>query len=440
MSAMPRALAAGAVLAVLSGSALSSRIRLPKANADSSDFKLRMDNFNNVQYSAPLSVGSQTMPVIYDTGSFEILVLSTMCHTCSRDHDFYDSKKSATFLTAEGVTAEHLFGSGPVLSEKGYERVRVGRAESPFMVQKMPFWQVIDHGIEVWNQNAHFSGIVGLGHPSRIPEGFSAEPESDETLLSKMGVQQFAICLQRSGRPAAAPGWLMLGPSVGGLAAESSAFRTVPVVGKVHWGVQLTSVRLEGGGPTMPVGADPCSPSCGAIVDSGTSLIAVPPSARGLVDHLSHMIRRDCSNLHSLPSLRMKIGGHDIELPPAAYVMQGYGGCKPGFMSIDKQSQLGPVWILGMPFLRYYFSIFDRASLSIHIAESTPGCHVPAADMTLRGSLPNSTTLVNATSGQGAAVGRSRAFAAADFLPTPVDLNATRIPGWATEGYRSIDL
>jgi hypothetical protein len=427
------------VLAVFSEPALSSRLRLLKANEDSSDFKLRMDNFNNVQYSAPLSVGSQTMPVIYDTGSFEILVLSTMCKTCSRDHDFYDSRKSATFLTAEGVTAEHLFGSGPVLIEKGYEMVRVGRTESPYVVQKMPFWQVIDHGIAVWNQNAHFSGIVGLGHPSRIPEGFSAEPVSDETLLSKMGVQQFAICLQRSAR-AVAPGWLMMGPSIGSLASESSAFRTVPVIGKVHWGVQLTKVRLEGGGPTMPVQGDPCIPSCGAIIDSGTSLIAVPPSAVGLTDHLSHMIRRDCSNLHMLPSLRMNIGGHDIELPPAAYVMKGYGGCKPGFMGIDKQSQFGPVWILGMPFLRYYFSIFDRASLSIHIAESTPACHMPAANMTLRGSVPNPATLVNTTSGQGSGVGRSRAFAADDFQPTPVDLNATRIPGWAKEGYRSIDL
>lgn len=34
--------------------------------------------------------------------------------------------------------------------------------------------------------------------------------------------------------------------------------------------------------------------------------------------------------------------------------------CMPAFMQIDMMSQLGPVWIMGMPFFRYYHTTFDR--------------------------------------------------------------------------------
>jgi hypothetical protein len=376
------------------------------------------------------------MPVIYDTGSFEILVLSTKCQSCSGDHTFYNNKKSATFVSADGATAEHLFGSGPVLSEKGFEKIRIGRQQSPYLVNKMPFWQVVDHGIAVWNQNAHFSGIVGLGHPDRIPEGFSPARSPDETLLNKLGVGKFAICLQRNGPPAVSPGWLMMGPSIDNLAGESSKFKSAEVVGKVHWGVKIQKVEL-GWAPGVRV-PDPCKPSCGAIVDSGTSLLAVPPAARVMVNRLRHMIRYDCSNLNELPTLKMEVGGHPVELPPQAYVVQGYGGCEPGFMHIDKQSQFGPVWILGMPFLRYYFAIFDRMNLKIHIAESTPACHMPTADMILAPAshiaAVNATALANSSNLRAGTKQGSRMFSSADYQPTTVDMNATRLPGWATEG------
>merc|ERR1719149_368370 len=64
---------------------------------NSGDFYLKLSNFNNVQYSAPLSIGGQTLPVIYDTGSFEILVLSKLCPTCEARHSVYDNTLSSSF-------------------------------------------------------------------------------------------------------------------------------------------------------------------------------------------------------------------------------------------------------------------------------------------------------------------------------------------------------
>merc|ERR1719321_923585 len=48
--------------------------------------------------------------------------------------------------------------------------------------------------------------------------------------------------------------------------------------------------------------------------------------------------------------------------------------CVPAFMTINKNSAYGPVWILGMPFLRYYYTIFDRTNKKVHISEASESC------------------------------------------------------------------
>jgi len=409
------------------------------AGKNNVDYKMRLTNHNSVQYSADLVLGHQTLPVIYDTGSFEIIVLSTLCKTC-RSSSIYDSKQSSSFMNAGGVTAEHLFGSGPVVSEKGFETVSLGNTGSPYVATSMPFWQVISHEIAVWNSGAHFSGIVGLGFPDHVPKGFSAENADTITMLAAMGINTFALCLER-GRPSA-PGWLSTGPSVE-KEMNTSPFHRLSVVGKVHWGVRMSSFYANGIGTF-----NPCNPSCGAIIDSGTSLIAVPPSAQPLVSMLTSMIKLDCSNLAQLPVLEFQLDGKLIRLPPAAYVMQVRQRtwdnstiwrtvkkntrpnmvykCQAAFMNIDKESSHGPVWILGMPFLRYYYTVFDRAAKTIHVASATPRCEVS-------NSMPSFFNSTHLEGARGSATVGS--FESPDYQPTEVDLNEARVPEWAiTQG------
>jgi hypothetical protein len=313
----------------------------------------------------------------------------------------------------------------------------------------MPFWEVIDHDIEVWNENAHFSGIVGLCHPASVPASFSTNSghqQPDSTLVESASIDAFSFCLQRYGQNAT--GFFTMGPSMSSL-GYSAGFSSMPVVGQVHWGVQLTSVSVPG----INV-ANPCSPSCGAIIDSGTSLIAAPPSASGLINALKSMIKADCSNIDSLPILHLTVGGVPIELPPRAYVIKAsmlglripldpagvwdfvWNGpdvtsvdqCTVAFMTIEKDTQFGPAWILGMPFMRYYYTIFERSTKKIHVARASPYCQVPYNG-------PH--VLVNTSKMEG--VGSHVAVStdtdletAVDFVPTWVDLKAARLPRWAT--------
>eukprot|EP00929_Paragymnodinium_shiwhaense_P047351 TRINITY_DN2401_c0_g1_i1.p1 TRINITY_DN2401_c0_g1~~TRINITY_DN2401_c0_g1_i1.p1 ORF type:complete len:474 (-),score=87.42 TRINITY_DN2401_c0_g1_i1:385-1737(-) len=436
--------------ALLVGTVSALRLR---STASNQGVEVVLENHNNVQYSAAFTVGGQTLPVIYDTGSFEIIVLSTLCDVCAQQHVVYDNRKSTSYSNAGGVTAEHLFGSGPVRSQKAFDTVQLG---GPLFAQHMPFWQVVSHSIAVWDGSAKFSGIVGLGHRNSVPAGFGPSDSDDKTLLAQLGVQRFAVCLQRTG--AAAPGKITFWPGAG---VVPPGFTGLPVHGQAHWGVQMTSLRFHG--VQMQ---DPCVPSCGAIVDSGTSLIAAPPSAKGLIDSISRLIARDCSNLNSLPVLELELGGVQIRLPPKAYVMQVikeaprnsswhrvlFGGsrtseCSPGFMTISKSSSLGPVWVLGMPFLRYYHTVFDRTEKKLYIAPSQPSCNMLA---TSGFATPISTAAQNATqlASAGGAVSSAKVvaatFSAADFEATQMDLTGLRAPSFAQDiedaGEKWIDL
>jgi len=416
------------------------------------DYRLELSNFNNVQYSGVFSLGGQSLPVVYDTGSFEILVLSTLCTSCAQGLAKYDSSRSTTFVSAGGLQAEHVFGSGPVNSQKGFESVWIGDANSPYSVSNMPFWEITDHDIEVWDENAHFSGIVGLCHPNTVPMAFApnaAHQQPDTTLLQSAYIDAFSFCLQRYGQNSS--GFFNMGPSMKTLPYHTAGFTSMDVVGKVHWGVLMTSVSVPG--LNVP---NPCSPSCGAIIDSGTSLIAAPPSAHALIEGLKDMIKPDCSNVDSWPIFHLTVGGVPIELPPRAYVIKAsmlglripldpkgvwdfiWNGpattivdqCTVAFMTIEKNSQFGPVWILGMPFMRYYYTVFERSTKKIHVAKTGPYCQVPYNGPHV---LANTTGMQGVGSHVAVNTGSDAQYTKSDFMPTWVDLKAARIPGWATK-------
>eukprot|EP00397_Hematodinium_sp_SG-2012_P049441 GEMP01057019.1.p1 GENE.GEMP01057019.1~~GEMP01057019.1.p1 ORF type:complete len:417 (+),score=73.96 GEMP01057019.1:34-1284(+) len=354
-------------------SAFSTRLHVANKPANEVQYKQELENFQNSQYYGNLTVGGQRIKGIFDTGSFELLVLSSRCKTCRRHP--YDFHLSTTYVK-NGTMAKHVFGSGPVVSMQAYEKVQVGLMET----DKQVFWEIVDHHIQVL-EFAKFSAIVGIGH--------SYPPTNTEnTLLMNYDVEEFSVCLENKD---AAPGWLLWGPTMT-TAKRDDIMVSVEVVGKMHWGVKMKDVMI--GDKKILCGDG----HCGAIVDSGTSLIAAPAShleaieASGLLDD----IKEDCSNLDSLPVLHFTLGEHEFHLPPKAYVMQIKGAvleadsvwdvlffkpklkkvnmCMPAFMQLEKISDYGPVWILGMPFLRYYYTTFNRHTMNLYFARASRTC------------------------------------------------------------------
>merc|ERR1719359_585085 len=105
----PLARAGAIILLGLGGPALGARLRLGRGRGGGKDYKLQMVNFQNVQYFGDFTIGGQALPVIYDTGSFEIIVLSTMCKKCEKGPTMYDPGRSRSFKD-ERLVAQHVFG------------------------------------------------------------------------------------------------------------------------------------------------------------------------------------------------------------------------------------------------------------------------------------------------------------------------------------------
>jgi hypothetical protein len=353
-----------------------------QSNLVGEPYDQKLENFRNTQYMGHFTIGGQDIQGIFDTGSFELLVRSTKCGACKHPTPPYDAKKSPTF-EKNGSVVQHVFGSGPCISESGYDTVQVG----PLSAKRQHLWEITQHQIPVLDQ-AKFAAIVGIG-PHFAPGN------SEKTLLMNYGVEEFSICLERA---SGAPGHLTWGPQSSDLKAKMAS---VPVAGKLHWAAKMTEIGFH---KEAPKGAsllasktvNPCANGCAAIVDSGTSLIAAPTSALMELSNQVGAINEDCSNLHELPILKFKMGDKDFELPPHAYVMRINGAvmqanniwdvlffkpqikkvnmCIPAFMQIDMNSQMGPVWILGMPFFRYYHTSFDRTNKEMHFATADENC------------------------------------------------------------------
>jgi len=142
---------------------------------------------------------------------------------------------------------------------------------------------------------------------------------------------------------------------------------------------------------------------CVGLVDSGTSLLALPLAVVSEMDPLLNAIDLNCANVEKLPTLYFKLSGRWTAIPPNVYVSRvsrsdlvkaasptGFAtgmkhvasrrvdeihklltttlsasdshACVANMMQEETTTTHGPLFILGMPFLRAQAAIFDRAS------------------------------------------------------------------------------
>jgi len=199
-------------------------------------------------------------------------------------------------------------------------------------------------------------------------------------LLRDFGVSEFSLCM---GHRTGTPGYLIWNDN--STARHPTAFRDVKLTQSTHWLAQLENVRV--GNYSIN-----CSQGCGAIVDSGTSLLAAPVEVLKEMENIVDNLDTSCSNLHELPDLRFTLGGVELSLPPSSYVGTVYGdvpanissnfrrkannSCQATLMTVSTSSPLGATWILGLPFFRKYYCSFrqqgpDRsASLKVAMADN----------------------------------------------------------------------
>jgi len=387
-----------------------------------------MRNAYNTQYSATISIGSkdQSLQIIPDTGSFELVLPSTLCNTTScMVHERYDPYASSSFEPKPIDTANKVglnYGQGGVVAVLGYDDVTIDTLTANHQMMNLMYDETI-RGFE----GAMFDGIMGMGK-NQDADGSSGGLFGDNSpaLLTNMGQGAVGVCL---GQGDGDDGRLDLAEDRTKLPSIYTAHEKVLTsIGQYHWGLRLsglgvknssTSIWLDGdagyGCDDDRIAAGECktgdacesAPNCAAVIDSGTSLMLLADDAYWALlnqidafapDKLDELYgTTDCSGASALPSVMLKLGEEEqeLEIKPEVYMavmpiplgidMKEWRTTKkgsdvqaakaPSGFVIDRCVDLfstmegrittennGLMYILGMPLFRQFAVAFDRES------------------------------------------------------------------------------
>ncbi|MBN3292484.1 PEPA protein, partial [Polypterus senegalus] len=323
-------------------------------------FNEPMANIMDIEYVAVITLGTppQSFKVLLDTGSSNLWVPSIYCSSqaCS-NHQKFNPSLSSTY-SALNTALQVAYGTGSMTGFLAYDTLTISGVADP---NQMFGLSETEPGTFLYY--SPFDGILGLAYPSISASG--ATPVFDNMMNQGLVTEDvFAFYLSRGGTSG----------SVVTFGGYETAYYTgqvnwIPVTVQGYWQIAMENVMING-----QVVA--CSQGCGAIVDSGTSLIAGPPSEISYIQQLigAQLYNNDyyitCGNIPNMPDVTFTLNGIQYTLPASAYVRQMNGYCTSGFQGMNLPSANGGLWILGDVFIREYYAIFDRGNNMVGLASA----------------------------------------------------------------------
>jgi len=210
-----------------------------------------------------------------------------------------------------------------------------------------------------------FDGILGLGYDTisvnKIPPPFYNMVEQgllDEPL--------FAFYLGSTENDAEGSEATFGGVNT---AHYTGKITEIPLRRKAYWEVDLDSISF--GDSTAELD------NTGVILDTGTSLIALPTTLAELLNKemgakkgYNGQYTVDCAKRDELPDLTFKLSGYDFSITPYDYILEVQGSCISTFMGMDFPEPVGPLAILGDAFLRKWYSVYDLGKGTVGLAKA----------------------------------------------------------------------
>mmetsp|Transcript_52208 Transcript_52208/g.121878 ORF Transcript_52208/g.121878 Transcript_52208/m.121878 type:complete len:441 (-) Transcript_52208:120-1442(-) len=327
----------------------------------------RTDSFSRVvhktAYYGNIHIGqpAQTITVVFDTGSGNLMVPSTLCTdgACMR-HKRFDPSRSSTVVNMQSDGREAgsneqrdqltvTFGTGEITGVFLKDDVCIGT-----LCANMEFIGA-SHETEEPFGSFNFDGVLGLAL-SGMTQGPNFSIMNRMEQVGNLRKAIFAVFLSDSDDEDSEItfGDLKEDRMVGDMF-------WVPVSRHTgYWQVQMEDIAFDNKRQSL------CS-DCQVAVDTGTSMLAGPSRViEALTDRLQ--VASDCSNYESLPDLGFIVAGHVMNLKPAEYVDSSGGACSLSLMSLDVPPPNGPLFIFGDPFLRKFYSAYDRHNKKVGFA------------------------------------------------------------------------
>jgi len=342
---------------------VETALRMVRAGALNDLPIIPQKNFWDSEYYGPITIGTppQNFTVIFDTGSATLWVPSIHCNDFKKspgcqNHARYDAVKSSTYVSVN-KTYILPYGSGTVIGYTSSDVANLGGID----IKGQVFGETTVEPGDIWTQSP-FDGLCGMAYPQlALPAGVL--PPFDQIMKQKL-VSKNVFSFYLSSH--------QLNSSVLVLGGVDQQYYTgeftyhpqnllQPLLG--YWLITGDDIKVAG----QSVGV--CK-SCALVVDTGTSILTGPTSAIGPLINAIGNVSADCSNVKSLPTITFTIGGKDYTLEPDFYVLYGPDDsgkitCQLGLQGLDPGL---PLWILGDPFLRKYYTAFDRDTNTVGFA------------------------------------------------------------------------
>jgi len=322
--------------------------------------KVVIQQMEDAQYYGPLTVGTaaQTFQVIFDTGSANLWIPAANCTNCGF-HPTFKADQSSTYQ-ADGRPFYIQYGSGPVSGYVGKDVVNIGGITAT----GVNFAEITDaSGLGLAYSIGKFDGIQGMAFQTISVDNLT--PTFFEMInQGALDAPVFAFYLETTGEN----GELSLGQM--DPAHYTGPVQVVPLSSETYFEVQLDDLSINGQKVTSVNKA---------ILDTGTSLLAGPTAdVKALMTQLGatpfplnpNEYTIDCTAVPKLPTLEIAIGGSGAKfsLNGTQYTLNVEGMCLMAFTGIDVPAPMGPLWILGDPFLRAYYAAFDVVNKQVSLA------------------------------------------------------------------------
>ncbi|KAB5542406.1 vacuolar protease A precursor [Coniochaeta sp. 2T2.1] len=319
-----------------------------------------ISNFMNAQYFAEVDIGTpaQTFKVVLDTGSSNLWVPSTECGSIACYlHQKYDSSASSTYKK-NGTAFDIRYGSGSVSGYISQDILKIG----DLLIKNQDFGEATSEpGLAF--AFGRFDGILGLGF-DRISVNGVVPPFYNMVNQKLIDEPVFAFYLSDTESDDSEA-------TFGGINKDrfEGKITTIPLRRKAYWEVDLDSVSY--GDATAEL------ENTGVILDTGTSLIALPSQLAEMINAemgakkgYNGQYSIDCSKRDSLPDVTFGLSGYNFTIGPYDYILEVSGSCISSFFGMDFPEPVGPLAILGDSFLRRWYSIYDLGEGTVGLAKA----------------------------------------------------------------------
>ncbi|KAF2088581.1 extracellular aspartic protease [Saccharata proteae CBS 121410] len=327
-----------------------------------SNHPVPVSNFLNAQYFSEISLGTppQDFKVVLDTGSSNLWVPSSECGSIACYlHTKYDSSSSSTYHK-NGSSFEIRYGSGSLSGFVSQDTFTIG----DLTVKHQDFAEATSEpGLAF--AFGRFDGIMGLGYDT-ISVNKIVPPFYNMLEQGLLDEPVFAFYLSDTNDQGAESVATFGGVDKSHYTGEMTK---IPLRRKAYWEVDLDAITFGDSSAELE--------NTGAILDTGTSLIALPSTMAELLNKeigakkgFNGQYTIDCDKRDGLPDLTFTLTGYNFTISSYDYILEVQGSCISAFMGMDIPEPAGPLAILGDAFLRRWYSVYDLGNDAVGLAKA----------------------------------------------------------------------